>query len=152
MVAAGRSAGQYGSLAVSRLATLDGPLALDLTGRFAPAAGDVFNLMTFAGVGDDFKSFWLDGAPCSKRAGDAWSCSGLGGPVFEETFGSGFLNLDVVSAPFFRAAGDAVPEPSSRAMLRRLPRPRRPQPAPTPGRRLIAPGANNPGGGRDGLA
>ena len=88
-----------GSLAVSSLATLDGRLALNLTGGFTLAVGEVFDLMSFAGVGGDFKHLSLDGSACSEHSTDVWSCSNLSGLYIEEVFGTGFLNFDVVSDP-----------------------------------------------------
>ena len=126
-VVAGDANGQYGSLAVTSLATLDGRLALDLTSGFTLAAGEVLDLLTFAGVGGDFTSFSFNGVACSASLSDVWSCSNLTGLYIEEVFGAGFLDLAVVSsaatidaATFEFLADDlpvAVPEPSTWAML-----------------------------------
>ncbi len=119
-VVAGDSAGRYGALAVSSLATLDGRLALDLADGFSLAAGDVFALMTFAHVAGDFRALTLDGVACRPRTNDVWSCANLGGLRLQEVFGDTFLNLDVLApAPFAvtAAAATAAPEPAAWAML-----------------------------------
>ena len=102
--------GQYGALAITGFATLDGGLALDLTNGFTLAAGDVFDLMTFAGLTGDFTGLSLDGAACSAHSADIWTCSNFGGVNLQEIVGTDFLNLDVLST-------SAIPEPSTWAML-----------------------------------
>ena len=44
---AGDVLGQYGALTVTKLTTLDGGLAIDLTGGFTLAKGDTFDILTF---------------------------------------------------------------------------------------------------------
>jgi autotransporter-associated beta strand protein len=56
--------GQYGSVAVTGDANLDGGLALDLAHGFSFAAGDTFDLMAYGGFSGDFSSLSVDGAAC----------------------------------------------------------------------------------------
>ncbi len=47
---AGDVLGQYGALTVTKLTTLDGGLAIDLTDGFTLATGDSFDILTFGGL------------------------------------------------------------------------------------------------------
>jgi hypothetical protein len=112
---AGDSAGTYGSLTVTKLATLDGRLALNLTGGFTLAAGDSFDLFNFAGLNwtsptRDFRSLTLDGVGCLGHS-RVWSCSNLGGLHLTETITARAFDLNVV------AGSDPVPEPSTWVMM-----------------------------------
>ena len=107
---AGDLPGEYGSLAITGQATLDGGLGIDLTGGFTLSAGDSFDLMTFAGVTGDFAGFSLDGVACSAKSVDVWTCSNLGGRYLQEVVGTDFLNFDVLP-------GAAIPETSTWAMM-----------------------------------
>ena len=62
---AGDVSGQYGALTITKLATLDGRLAIDLTGGFTLATGDSFDILTFGSLMGGFDALALDGAACS---------------------------------------------------------------------------------------
>ena len=126
----GDAVGQYGSLTVTSLATLDGRLALDLTNGFTLEAGDSFDLFNFAGLNftsptGDFRTLTFDGAGCADQGGGVWSCSNLGPLELTETITASALSINVVDAPFAIAnalaispvASSAVPEPSTWVML-----------------------------------
>jgi PEP-CTERM motif len=104
---AGDTAGQYGSLAITGLASLDGGLGLDLTGGFTLAVGDSFDLLTFASLSGDFSGLSLDGAACSARRSDFWACGGF---TLQEAIGASTLDLNVLGT-------SAIPEPSTWALL-----------------------------------
>ena len=71
------SSGQYGALSVSKLTTLDGGLAIDLTGGFTLAKGDSFDILGFGSLkGPGFDALALDGAACSSTVADEWTCGG----------------------------------------------------------------------------
>ncbi len=53
----GTQAGQYDTLAVTGAATLDGTLAVSLSGGFIPVLGDQFAVVTFASHSGDFASY-----------------------------------------------------------------------------------------------
>jgi hypothetical protein len=56
---------------VSKLTTLDGGLAIDLTGGFTLATGDKFDILGFAGLaGPGFDALALDGSACSSAGTD----------------------------------------------------------------------------------
>ena len=122
----GDAGGEYGSLTVTSLATLDGRLALDLTNGFTLAAGDSFDLFNFAGLSftsptGDFRTLTFDGAGCADQGGGVWSCSNLGPLELSETITASALYINVVDPPFAIAnalaispvASSAVPEPST---------------------------------------
>jgi hypothetical protein len=88
---AGDAFGQYGALDVTKDATLDGELALDLIGGFRLANGDRFDLMTF---GIDPGSF---------------TGVSLGGVGFNLDFNLTAGGLDVTVA--------SIPEPSTWALM-----------------------------------
>ncbi|MBV8443987.1 MAG: PEP-CTERM sorting domain-containing protein, partial [Hyphomicrobiales bacterium] len=113
---AGDGFGEYGALSVTQLTTLDGRLAIDLTGGFALASGETFNILTFAGLTGDFASLRLDGAACSSSVADMWTCGG--GVTLNEVIDATSLDLVVAngSAAFARASF-TVPEPSTWALL-----------------------------------
>ena len=63
---AGDSSGQYGALAISGSASLDGGLGIDLTNGFTLATGDSFDILAFGSLtGPGFDALALDGAACS---------------------------------------------------------------------------------------
>ena len=102
---AGDMTGQYGSLAITGFATLDGGLRLDLLDGFSLTAGDVFNFLSYGGFTGGFSSVSVDGSACSATASDVWTCSV--GFNFDLGFGDG--GLDVTTT--------AIPEPSTWVML-----------------------------------
>lgn len=110
----GDAPGDYGALAVMGLAKLDGRFALDLEDGFSLSAGESFDVITFAGVKNDFRSLSLDGTMCSENATDLWSCSNLAGLSLEEVFSANSLELEVVTGS---VSPSPVPEPSTWAML-----------------------------------
>lgn len=60
----GRNAGQYGSLAVTGTANLDGVLALDFRNGYAPRRGDTFTFVTATdGISGTFASVEISGLP-----------------------------------------------------------------------------------------
>ncbi len=60
----GNGPGQYGSLAVTGAANLDGVLALDFRGGYVPRRGDTFTFLTAAGaVAGAFDSVEISGLP-----------------------------------------------------------------------------------------
>jgi PEP-CTERM motif len=116
----GDTRAQYGSLAVTGNAILEGGLALDLTKGFTLAAGDSFAIFNFSPVGAgiasatdnssvtfDFSTLSFDGANCLDKGGGVWDCSGLGGLSLTETLGSSSINIDVVPG------SSPVPEPGT---------------------------------------
>jgi hypothetical protein len=110
--------GQYGALTASKLTTLDGGLAIDLTKGFTLATGDSFDILGFASLAGGFDTLKLDGAACMARPMDSWTCGG--GVRLNEVIGSKSLDLVVAraSAVFGPAAGSSpIPEPSTWAML-----------------------------------
>ena len=126
----GDAVGQYGSLAVTSVATLDGRLALDLTKGFRLEAGDSFDLFNFAGLSftsptGDFRTLTFNGAGCADQGGGVWSCSNLGPLELTETITASALSINVVDAPLAFAnalaispvASSAVPEPSTWVMF-----------------------------------
>jgi hypothetical protein len=113
---AGDMTGQYGSLAVRGLASLDGDLGLDLANGFTLAAGDTFGLMGYGGLSGDFTGVSVDGAACSARPGEVWFCRQLGLNL-DLGFAGGALDLTVASAALNAPASGAIPEPSTWAML-----------------------------------
>jgi PEP-CTERM motif len=102
---AGDMTGQYGSLAITGFATLDGGLQLDLLGGFRLAAGDVFDFLSYDGFSGGFSSVSVDGSACSATASDVWTCSV--GFNLDLGLGDGGLDLAVAS----------IPEPSTWALL-----------------------------------
>jgi hypothetical protein len=113
---AGDSAGKYGSLTMTKLATLDGRLSLDLTGGFTLAAGDSFDLFNFAGLSftspaHDFRTLTFDGVGCIDNGAGVWGCSNLGALHFTETITASAFDLNVVKG------SDPVPETATWVML-----------------------------------
>ena len=104
---AGDLPGQYGSLTVTGLATLDGSVAIDLTNGFKLAAGESFDFLTAGGISGALTGLSFDGAACSAQSGDVWTCAGA---TFEGVLGAGGFGLDVVET-------STVPEPSTWAMM-----------------------------------
>jgi hypothetical protein len=102
---AGDLFGQYGSLTVTKIATLGGELALTSVPGFHLAAGDTFDLMTFGEDPGSFTGVSLDGAACSGGLSDVWLCP------------AGF-KLDVdLTASGLEVTAQSVPEPSTWALL-----------------------------------
>jgi hypothetical protein len=113
---AGDLTGQYGSLAVTGLASLGGGLGLDLTNGFAFAAGDTFDLMAYGGLSGGFNGVSVDGAACSARPGDVWFCRKVGFNL-DLGFSNDALDLTVASAALNSPAAEPIPEPSTWALL-----------------------------------
>ena len=123
---AGKAWGEYGALTISSLATLDGRLAIDLTGGFTLAVHDKFDILFFASLaGPGFDAFSLDGSPCNATSTNSWNC---GGVRLREAISSTSLDLVVPKASLVAKAspvaqgsavtqGSAVPEPSTWALL-----------------------------------
>jgi hypothetical protein len=111
---AGDVFGQYGALSVSKLTTLDGGLAIDLTNDFTLAKGDSFDILGFASLAGGFTGLSLDGAPCSSAGTDKWACGG--GVRLKEAINATSLDLLVTHGD---PAGppSPIPEPSTWAML-----------------------------------
>ena len=114
---AGDLSGQYGALSVSKLTTLDGGLAIDLTGGFTLATGDKFDILGFGSLaGPGFDALRLDGALCSSAGVDKWACGG--GVRLREVIAPTSLDLVVARASAFGPGGSSpIPEPSTWAML-----------------------------------
>jgi hypothetical protein len=113
----GGLAGQYGALTVSKLTTLDGGLAIDLTNGFTLATGDSFDILGFANLAGGFDALALDGAACMARPMDSWTC---GGDVrLNEVIHAKSLDLVVAnaSAAVGPAGSSPIPEPSTWTML-----------------------------------
>jgi hypothetical protein len=102
---AGDTTGQYGSLAITGFATLDGGLGLDLLDGFRLAAGDAFDFLSYGGFSGGFSNVSIDGTACTATGGDVWTCSA--GFNLNLAFGDGGLDLGVKS----------IPEPSTWALL-----------------------------------
>jgi hypothetical protein len=108
--------GQYGALLVSERTTLDGRLAIDLTGGFTLATGDRFDVLGFGSLAGSFDALALDGAACMASPLDSWRCGG--GVRLKEVINA--TSLDLVVAHGSAALGPSsspVPEPSTWAML-----------------------------------
>ena len=118
---AGEAWDEYGALTISSLTTLDGRLAIDLTGGFTLAAHDKFDILSFASLaGPGFDALSLDGSACTAGPPDSWNCGG--GVRLREAITSTSLDLVVAQASLVAQAsavaqGSAVPEPSSWALL-----------------------------------
>jgi hypothetical protein len=115
---AGDVFGQYGALTVTKLATLDGLLSIDLTGGFKLSAGDNFDLLGFSHLaGPGFDALSLDGAACMAAAMDSWTCGG--GVRLKEVIDATSLDLLVAhgSSEFGPSSSSSIPEPSTWAML-----------------------------------
>ena len=116
---AGDTAGQYGALAISGSASLDGGLGIDLTDGFTLAKGDSFDILTFGGLTGNFASLALDGMGCSSPSADMWACGG-GVHLKEDVFAT---SLDLVvthgdpAGLGPRMGSSPIPEPSTWAML-----------------------------------
>jgi hypothetical protein len=116
---AGDMPGQYGALAISGSASVDGGLGIDLTHGFNLATGDSFDILAFGSLaGPGFDALALDGVGCMAGPMDSWACAG-GVRLKEDIFAT---SLDLVvthgSAAFGPSAGSSpIPEPSTWAML-----------------------------------
>jgi hypothetical protein len=114
---AGDVFGQYGALTTTKLTTLDGGLAIDLTGGFTLATGDNFDILGFGGLaGPGFDALKLDGAACLATPMDSWTC---GGVRLKEVIDATSLDLFVAngSAAFGPAGSSPIPEPATWVML-----------------------------------
>jgi hypothetical protein len=113
---AGDVFGQYGALTTTSLTTLDGSLAIDLTGGFTLTKGDRFDILGFASLTGGFGTLSLDGAACSSAGVDKWAC---GGVRLREVIDATSLDLVVAhgSAGFGPGGSSPIPEPSTWAML-----------------------------------
>ena len=113
----GTATGQYGALTFTSptsTVTLDGTLALDLVGGFTLASGDVFDILGgFSAFSGGFSGVSLDGAACSAKSADVWTCAG----GFDLTMGLGANVLSFEVASNGGGGGGAVPEASTWAML-----------------------------------
>ena len=111
------SSGHYGALTVSKLTTLDGGLAIDLTDGFTLATDDRFDILGFGSLMGDFDALTLDGAACSSTVADMWTCGG--GVRLKEVIDPTSLDLFVAhgSSVFGPAGSSPIPEPSTWAML-----------------------------------
>jgi len=114
---AGDSSGQYGALAISGSASLNGGLGIDLTNGFTLTKGESFDILNFASLTGGFASLALDGATCMARPKDSWACGG--GVRLTEDIDATSLDLLVThgSAAFGPASPSPIPEPSTWAML-----------------------------------
>ena len=114
---AGDVSGQYGALSVSKLTTLDGGLAIDLTGGFTLATNDSFDILGFGSHMGDFDTLTLDGAACSSTVADMWTCGG--GVRLKEVIDPTSLDLFVARGSFVSGpvGSSPIPEPSTWAML-----------------------------------
>jgi hypothetical protein len=114
---AGDVSGQYGAQTISKLVTLDGRLAIDLTDGFTLAKGDSFDILGFGSLaGPGFDALALDGSACSSAGTDKWAC---GGVRLREVIDATSLDLVVAhgSAAFGTGGSSPIPEPSTWAML-----------------------------------
>jgi hypothetical protein len=108
--------GQYGALTTTKLTTLDGGLAIDLTGGFTLATGDKFDILGFGSLAGGFDALALDGAACMPGRLDSWSCGG--GVRLKEVIDATSLDLVVARASAaLGPASSAAPEPSTWAMM-----------------------------------
>jgi hypothetical protein len=115
---AGDTLGEYGALTVSKLTTLDGGLAIDLTGGFMLAAHDRFDILGFGSLaGPGFDTLALDGAACIARPRDSWTCGS--GVRLREVIDATSLDLVVAraSAVLGPVGSSPIPEPSTWAMM-----------------------------------
>jgi hypothetical protein len=108
---AGTGTADFGSLAISGNATLDGTLALDLLNSFSLSIGDSFDILNFAALSGDFDGFLLNGIACTAGGTDIWDCSGLKGMYIYEDISGTSLVLDV------EAAATPAPEPATLAIF-----------------------------------
>ena len=114
----GDTTGEYGVLAISGSASLNGGLGIDLTGGFMLATGESFDILNFGSLkGPGFDALALDGAACMARPMDSWACGG-GVRLREDIFAKS-LDLVVAHAPagLGPTGSSPIPEPSTWAML-----------------------------------
>ncbi len=109
---AGDVSGQYGALTVTKVTTLDGGLAIDLTDGFTLAKGDNFDILGFASLTGGFEALSLDGAACSSTVSDMWTCSG-GVRLKEDIFATS-LDLVVTRASAVLGSAGSSPIPNHR--------------------------------------
>jgi hypothetical protein len=103
---AGDASGRYGSLNVTKVATLSGELALDPVEGIHLANGDTFDLMTFGADPGSFSGVSLGVVACSGGLSDVWNCHQAG------------FNLDIsLTAGGLDVTVSSIPEPSTWALL-----------------------------------
>ena len=73
---------------------------------FSFLTGQSFDILSYAGLSDNFDALTYFGHDCTASSGDVWSCGA--GPIFKEIAGSTSLDIYVERG---------VPEPSTWAML-----------------------------------
>ena len=113
---AGDVSGDYGALTTTKLTTLDGGLAIDLTDGFTLAKGDSFDILGFGHLaGPGFDALSLDGAACMAMPKDSWSCGG--GVRLTEDIDATSLDLVVTHGDLAGSPGSPIPEPATWAML-----------------------------------
>jgi hypothetical protein len=112
---AGDLSGQYGALTTTKLTTLDGRLAIELTNGFTLATNDRFDILAFGSRIGKFDALSLDGAACSSAGTDKWACGSVG---LNEVIKATSLDLVVAHAAAVRGLSSSpIPEPSTWAML-----------------------------------
>ncbi len=115
---AGDLPGEYGALAISGSASLNGGLGIDLTDDFTLKKGDTFDILGFGGLTGNFATLALDGVGCSATGADSWNCGG--GVRLNEMIAPTSLDLVVAGGPAVfgpRTGSSPIPEPSTWAML-----------------------------------
>jgi hypothetical protein len=113
---AGDGPEQYGALTTTKLTTLDGGLAIDLTDDFKLETNDTFDILGFASLAGGFDTLSLDGAACSMAGRkDSWTCGG--GVGLKEVFTQALLDLVVTRGGPAGLPSSPIPEPSTWAML-----------------------------------
>ena len=109
--------GEYGALTVTKLTTLDGGLAIDLTPGFTLANGDSFDILAFGSLAGPASTRLRSTARPAPQSTDMWACGG--GVRLNEVIGATSLDLLVThgSSVFGPAGSSPIPEPSTWAML-----------------------------------
>jgi hypothetical protein len=103
-------------MTITSLATLDGRLAIDLTGGFTLAKDESFDILNFMSLTGKFDALALDGSACWMAAAYSWSCGG--GVNLDEVIHPKSLDLVVAGgSAVLASAGSAVREPATWAML-----------------------------------
>ncbi|MFN8546034.1 MAG: hypothetical protein U0807_17785 [Candidatus Binatia bacterium] len=110
---AGTGAGQYGSLAVTGAAVLDGTLALDFSHGYAPKRGDTFAVLTVAGgVRGAFARVEIKGL----RPGFAYQLATVDGRLTVEALNNGVIEGDTTCSG--RPAAPSLVAPKNRTTVR----------------------------------
>ena len=110
---AGDVSGQYGALTTTKLTTLDGGLAIDLTDDFKLTTDDTFDILGFGSLdGPGFDALALDGAACSSPVADMWTCGG--GVRLNEVIDATSLDLFVAHASAAFGPAGSRPSPNPR--------------------------------------